>query len=198
MPELIAVFLSGHVFEEIAAHELLGDGRSALGEDGGAIGRIPLSHLREAPQQIQNPEFAHDAGKSEVVDSVVGEEVLVLGGENGAAKNGRDLPIPGDLAVFRSQLDERPAVYIVDVADSGKLKPAECLQVGQVGSIEIDVVNCACDQSGRDDCRAHQKANQATPPGQPAEPPRCVAETLGQVHRAAGGSCPVGIPTRER
>ena len=48
----------------------------------------------------------------------------------------------GDLAVFRGHLNERPAVDIVDMADGGKLKPAECLQVGQVGSIKIDVIDC--------------------------------------------------------
>src|ERR1019366_9479841 len=107
----------------------------ALREDGGAIGRVSFSHLGKAPQQIQNPEFAHYAGEAGVVDSVMREEVLVLRGQDGAANNGRDVRIRGDLAVFRGHLDKRPAVDIVDVADGRKLKPAECLQVGQVGSI---------------------------------------------------------------
>ena len=198
MPELSAVFLSRHGFEKIAAHELLGDGGAALRENGGAVGRVSFSHLGKAPQQIQYPEFAHYASKSGVVDSVMREEVLVLRGEDGAANDGRDVLIRGDLAVFRGHLNERPAVDIVDVADGGKLKPVECLQVGQIGSIEIDVMNCACNQSGRQDCRANHKANEAKPPGQSDEVATSVEETPGKAHRAAGGSWSVGIPTRER
>ena len=97
------------------------------------------------------------------------EEVLVLRGQDGSANNGRNVLIRGDLAVFRGHLNERPAVDIVDVTDSGKLKPGECLQVGQIGPIEIDVMNYSGYQSGGNDGGANQKANEATPPAQSAE-----------------------------
>ena len=71
MPELIAVLLGGHGFEKTAAHELLGDGRSALREDVGGIGRVPASHLRKAPDQVSELELAEHAGKSGVVNSAV-------------------------------------------------------------------------------------------------------------------------------
>ena len=84
----------------------------------------------------------------------MGEEVLVLGGEDRIPNNGRDVLIPGDLAAFRSHLNERLTVDVVDVADGGELKPAECLQVRQVGSIKPDVTDSPCSQSGRNDCGA--------------------------------------------
>jgi hypothetical protein len=114
-----------------------------LREDGGTIGRVPFSHLGQAPQQIQYLELVQYASKSGVVDSVVREKVLVLRGQDGSAQDGRNVLIRGDLAIFRGHLNERPAVDIVDVTDSGKLKPGERLQVGQLGSIEIDVMNHA-------------------------------------------------------
>src|ERR1035438_4130468 len=46
VPELAAVFLRRHGLEKVAAHELLGDGRSALREDGGIVSRVPASHPR--------------------------------------------------------------------------------------------------------------------------------------------------------
>jgi len=77
---MIAVLLRRHGLEEITAHQLLGDGRASLREDRGTVGRVSTSHLGKAPQQIQDPEFADYARKSGVVDSVMREEILVLGG----------------------------------------------------------------------------------------------------------------------
>jgi len=86
----------------------------------------------------------------------VREEVLVFRGQDRAADNGRDLVIPGDLAVFRGHFGERPAVDVVDVADGGKLEPAECLDVGQAGSVEADVVDSPGNQGGRNNGRRNQ------------------------------------------
>ena len=58
-----------------------------------AISRVPPSHLSKARHQIPDPEFAHDASKSGVVDSAMGEEVFVLRGEDRVANNGRDVLI---------------------------------------------------------------------------------------------------------
>ena len=169
MPELIAVLSSRHGLEKIAARQLLGDGRSALWEDSRAIGLVSPPHLGKAPQQISDPELVQHAGEYGVVDSAMREEVLVLRGQDRVPNHGRDVVVPGDLAVFRGHLNQRPAVDVVDVADGRKLKPAECFHVGQVGSIETDVIDRPSNQRGRNDARAKQHAHRATPPAQSAQ-----------------------------
>ncbi|MGA2119244.1 MAG: hypothetical protein ABSH56_31390 [Bryobacteraceae bacterium] len=94
----------------------------------------------------------------------MGEEVLVLRGEDRTPNDGRDVLIPGDLTVFGSDLNERPVGDIVDVANRGKVKPIEGLHVGQVRSAKIDVVDSTCNQSGPNDRSANKNANGATPP----------------------------------
>jgi hypothetical protein len=86
--------------------------------------------MRKAPHQIPDPEFAQDTSQPGIVNSAMGEKVLVLRGEDRTANDGRDLLIPGDLTVFGSDLNERPVGDIVDVANCGKVKPIEGLQVG--------------------------------------------------------------------
>jgi hypothetical protein len=79
----------------------------------------------------------------------MGEEILVLSGEDRIANNGRDVLILGDLPILSCQLNERLAVGIVDAADRGKLKAGEWFYVGQVGSVKIDVKVSGCNESGR-------------------------------------------------
>jgi hypothetical protein len=79
----------------------------------------------------------------------MGEEVLVLGGENRFTNNGRDVLILGDLPVL-PYLTERLAVGIVNVADRRKLEAGEWSYIRQVGSVKIDVMKSCRSKTRRD------------------------------------------------
>lgn len=66
----------------------------------------------------------------------MGEEVLVLGGENRITNNGRDVLIPGDLPVLSCYLNDRLVVGIVNVADCRKLKAGKWSYVRQIASVK--------------------------------------------------------------
>ena len=94
----------------------------------------------EPSRQHADPDLAEHARHAEVVDPVVGEEALVLGGQDRVTDDRWNVLVPRDLAVLSSQLDERPAAGVVDVADRWELKTREGPQVGQVVAIEVDVM----------------------------------------------------------
>ncbi len=104
------------------------------------------SHLvvTTAPQQPSrqhaDPDLPEHARQAEVVDAVVGEEALVLGGQDRVTNDRWNVLVPRDLAVLSGQLDERPAAGVVDAADRWKLKTREGPEVGQVVAIEVDVM----------------------------------------------------------
>jgi hypothetical protein len=55
----------------------------------------------------------------------VREEVLVLGGQNRVAEDGRHFVVGDDSAVFPGQLDEDRAPGVIDLADRGELEANE-------------------------------------------------------------------------
>ncbi len=138
--KLVAVLLRRHAAEKSAAHELLGNRRSALREERDAVHLVVTAAPHKPSCQHADPDLPEHARHAEVVDPVVGEEALVLGGQDRVTNDRRNVLVPCDLAVLSGQLDERPAVGIVDAADRGELKTRERPQVGQVVAIEVDVM----------------------------------------------------------
>jgi hypothetical protein len=76
----------------------------------------------------------------------VGEEALILCGQDRVTDDRGNVLVPRDLAVLSSELNERSAVGVVDVADRGEFETREGSQVGQVAAIEIDVMEFGDDQ----------------------------------------------------
>ena len=70
----------------------------------------------------------------------MGEEVLVLGGENCIADNGRNVPILQNLAVLRCQLNQWLSVGVVDMSNGRKLITDERPDVRQIGPVEVDIM----------------------------------------------------------
>ena len=168
--ELVAVLLSHHGLEKISANELLGDRRSALRKDCGVIRDVPLSHSRQAAHQIAEPDLAQHARKGPVVNTGMGEEVLVFCGDDGVADNRRDLFVAGDLAGLGCHLLEWLAVGIVDVSDGRKLKPGESTQIRQIVAIKVKVVKTGGGEKARERCVANEQTNQAALPMDPPQP----------------------------
>jgi hypothetical protein len=75
--ELVAVFQRRHTAEEGAAHELLGDRRSALRKERGAAYLVVASATYETSRQHPDSDLPQDSRQAEVVDPVVGKEALV-------------------------------------------------------------------------------------------------------------------------
>jgi hypothetical protein len=97
------------------------------------------------------------------------EKVLVLGGEDRITNNGRDVFMPDDLPVLFCQLNKRLAVGVVDVADRRKLEAGEGSYVRQVGSVKIDVMESDCNEGGRNEYCANEKATDHPSPTQAAK-----------------------------
>ena len=79
----------------------------------------------------------------------MGEEAVVLGGQNGLAQDERDLVIGHDAAVLARQFNQDLAVSVADDAGGGRLETDERLDVGHAGSVEIDVVDEPCRRNQR-------------------------------------------------
>ena len=120
--KLVAVLLRRDAAEKIAAHELLGNRRPALREERGAVDLVVTAAPDKPPRQHADPDLPEHARHAEVVDPVVGEEALVLGGQDRVTNDRRNVLVPRDLAVLARQLDERPAGGVVDVTDRRELK----------------------------------------------------------------------------
>ena len=156
-------------FEKIAADQLLGDGRSALRKDRGDIQRVPASHLRRRASRSRILSLETTRANPEYSTPLWEKKFLSSAAQEGIANNGRDVIVSGDLAVFRGHFGKGLAVDIVDVADGGKLELVECLPIGEVGSIEVNVMDGASSQSESDDGRAGKEARGAAPPRQATE-----------------------------
>ena len=76
-----------------------------------------------------------------VVHAGVGEEVLVLGRQDGVAQDERHLVVGDDPAILPRQLDQHLAAGVVDLADRRELEADEGLEVGQAAPVEVDVVD---------------------------------------------------------
>ena len=74
----------------------------------------------------------------------MGEEAVVLGGQDGLAQDERHLVIGHDAAVLARQFDQHRAVSVADDAGGGGLEPDERLEVGHAGAVEVDVVDEPC------------------------------------------------------
>ena len=136
-----------------------------------AAARVVAPAARRQPRHPgADPDLAEHARHAEVVHAVVGEEALVLRGQDRVTHDRRDVLVLRDLPVLSGELDERLAVGVVDVTDGRKLEPREGPQVGQVRAIEVDVMNGARDGNGdsqkRDDSKrgAGEKNNATTGP----------------------------------
>lgn len=99
-------------------------------------------------QQGSNPDLGQQARNRRVVDPCVGEEVLVLGGQDCTANDEGDLLIFGDPPALPGQVTGRLVVGIIDVADGRKVKAGERLYVGTVRSVETDVMESDRDEKG--------------------------------------------------
>jgi hypothetical protein len=97
----------------------------------------------------------------------VGEEALILGGQDRVTNDRWNVLVPRDLAVLPGQLDERPPAGVVDVADRWELKTREGPQVRQVLAIEVDVMDLGDrEQRGEHGCAGHDAPeNEEESPG---------------------------------
>ena len=76
-----------------------------------------------------------------VFDAGVGEEVLVLGGQDGVAEDRRHLIVGDDSAILSCHLDQHPILGVVDAAGRRELETDEGLEIGNTAPVEVDVVN---------------------------------------------------------
>ena len=81
-PKLVAVLLRRLAAEKAAAHELLSNRRPALREERSASYLVVRAAPSPAVPPACRPDLPDHARQAEVVDPVVGEEALVLGGQD--------------------------------------------------------------------------------------------------------------------
>ena len=93
----------------------------------------------------------------------MGEEVLVLGREDGVPEDGRDLVVGHHAPVFPRQSDEHRASGVVDLADRRRREADEGLDVGQPAAVEEDVVGEAHRGQEEQDQGRRREAGRATP-----------------------------------
>jgi hypothetical protein len=170
VPELVAVLLRRLALQKHTPHELLRERGSALREDRAAAGVVAAASRGQPRPPRADPHFADHARKAEIVHAVMGEEPLVLRGENRLTHDRRDVGVGGDVAVLPGELDQRLAVGVVDVTDAGKFKARETPQVGKVLAIEADVVQrarrgyCGANRRDADERHARQQHDDAAGP----------------------------------
>src|SRR5688572_25852569 len=117
MAKLVAVLLRRHTAEKDAAHKLLSNRGSALREQRDAVHLVVSAASYKPSRQHTHPDPPKHSRDAQVVDPVVGEETLVLGGQDCVPNDRWNVLVPCDIAVLASQLDERPPAGVVDVAD---------------------------------------------------------------------------------
>ena len=154
------------IFEKMTSYELLGNRRSAMREDRPAIYLFFPAYLCKPSYQSSNPDFTEYARNYGIVNTAVGEEVLVLCGDDRIPDNGRDVLVLDVPPVLFCHLNERLTIDIVNVADRRKLKAGEWSYVRKVGSVKIDVIEYDCNKSDRDDCCAYKQVNDTPLPTQ--------------------------------
>jgi hypothetical protein len=91
-----------------------------LREEIGAADLVVTAAPYESPDQHAESDSLEHARQTQIIDSVVGEEALVLGGQDRVTDDRWNVLVPRDLALLSGQLDERPVAGIVDVAENSK------------------------------------------------------------------------------
>jgi hypothetical protein len=141
----VTVLTDRQVLEEIAADELLRERRSTLGETRPEPIAPPPCCQRMKGGFLDHPR------KRAILHAGVGEEVLVLGRQDGLAQDEGHLVVGDNPAVLSRQLDQDFALVVVDLADPRGFETDEGLDVGEVVPVEVDVA---------DDTRHRQKRQQ--------------------------------------
>ena len=149
----------GNAAEETATHELLRDRGPTLREERGAAELVVTAAPYESPDQHAESDSPEHARQTQIIDAVVGEEALVLGGQDRVTDDRWNVLVPRDLALLPGQLDKRPVAGIVDVADGRELEAREGSEVRQVVAVEVHVA----DLGGRQQDRAGRYRRDDTP-----------------------------------
>jgi hypothetical protein len=133
----------------------------------------------------------------------VGEEVLVLGGEDRLAHHGWDLVVLEDAPIFARELDEHLAAGVRDLADRGRLESDEGIQVGNAGPVEVEMMGAGADgdhhetgggqgaEAAMRDHRTHAHPSRPHPRAQ-------AGQEKGDVHGGHGGGESGRTRTRKR
>ena len=124
------------VLQEVAADELLRERRAPLRQEQPE----PVAALPPLAERARRRLLDHPRQRT-VVHAGMGEEALVLGGQDGLAQDERHLVVGHDPAVLARQLDQHLAVSVADDAGRGGLEPDERLEVGHAGAVEVHVVD---------------------------------------------------------
>ena len=80
-------------------------------------------------------------GSAPVFHAGVGEEVLVLGRQDGVAEDGRHLVVGHDTAILPRDLDQHLAAGVEDSPGRRDLEADEGLEIRQTPPVEVDVVH---------------------------------------------------------
>ena len=170
--ERIPIAAARQDLQEVAADELLRERRSPLRQEQPepVAALPPLAHGAHR-------RFLDDPRQRPVVHARVGEEAVVLGGQDGLAQDERHLVVGHDTAVLARQFDQHLAVSVADDAGRGGLEPDERLEVGHPGAVEIDVVDEPCGRKQQQRQRKERKAERVRPGA---------AAWLSAVRRGAG------------
>jgi hypothetical protein len=161
--EGIAVLVGGHVGEEVAADELLRERRATLGEEDPE----PRAALPPCGQRVLCG-FLDDPGKGAVLHAGMGQEVLVLGGQDRLAHDEGYLVVGDHPAVLPCELDQHLALGVVDLTGRGGLEADERVEVGEAAPVEVHEANEPRRGQERDE-RPEQdrEAYEAARPGRP-------------------------------
>ena len=135
----IVVPAGGQVPQEVDAHELLGDGRPALGQPQPKPGAVPPLRERARHRLLDHPR------QRAVVDPRVRVEVLVLGRQDGLTHHQRHFVVRHHPPVLPRELDHDLSPGVRDLARRGRLEQDERSEVGKVAAVEVDVL----DEGGR-------------------------------------------------
>ena len=170
--ERIPVGAARQVLQEVAADELLRERRAPLRQEQPQ----PVAALPPFTERAHRRLLDHPRQRT-VVHAGMGEEALVLGGQDGLAQDERHLVVGHDPAVLARQFDQDRAVRVADDAGRGGLEPDERLEVGQAGAVEVDVVDQprARKQDRRGDCERDREEHASAPcrgPQLRGQPPR--------------------------
>lgn len=83
--------------------------------------------------------LGQDTEEDGIVHSGVGEKVFVFSGEDGLANHFGNVFILDDLPPFAGQLDQNVTLRVVDMANGGRLKANESVQVRQIRPTKVDI-----------------------------------------------------------
>ena len=135
----IVVPAGGQVPQKIDAHELLRDGRPALGHPQAKSGAVLPLRQRTRQRFLDHPR------QRAIVDPGMRVEVLVLGRQDGLTHHERHFVVRHHPPVLPCELDYDLSPGVQDLARRGGLEQEERSEVGKVATVEVDVV----EQGGR-------------------------------------------------